>query len=1166
MPTVLRALILVLIFAFSSLQAIAQDATVYSSSGSVQFKSSTQTEWSDLPRGATLSFGDEVRTGQSARVGIKLASGKLLRLRANSYLKLAPPRNDEEKSGRLTLSEGVMYLFSRSAKESPEVNTPEVSAAIRGTEVVVSTSKGSTTVSVLEGEAEISNAHGAVRLQKGQQGSATKNSAPTRGIIANPTDAVQWALYYPSVLSIADFSDVYADASETNRKAFKELLDGEFGAASKNWDKQSWQGNFGMALATLLQGDLDQAAAQSTKIQNSAARQVITAAIGLQTGEVQSVPQTGNFEAAVASLKATNLAQQAIVALVRNEKVPATLLIQSAQAAKSDSVAALLAKAYERQSNFDIDSAREAIDQALQADPKNPQVLARAAELDLADGELHKSTERAQEAYRISPSDPGVLNILGYSYLTRYETARAKEYFQQALDSGADTASAHLGYGLALIRDGQLAEGREHIEQAVQLEPNRGIYRSYLGKAFFEEEREEQAQNEYALAMELDDSDPTPYLYRAFNNLSLNRPVSALSDVESSIERNDNRAVYRSKFLLDQDQAVRSTSLGEVFEQLGFEKIAELQALRSISQDYTNYTAHRLLGETLDGDFFSDARFTEGLISDLFAPVSFNVFQDFDGFNTDASLNDYSALFDRPQHRTGISFDATNENDFFSGNVFQTGKEGDFGYFLGYAGDYGDGSKSSGSYLRRQRFDLASQYQLDYDNRVLAQTGFTKRETGTQEVSDFDLEDFDVAIGSHHRFSPHSEIVTRLEYFDRDLNQFESEVARGAQESITIDGMDLFFDDAALLVDEQTQEEFEALRLSAQHVYNTHLVSFVTGAQYLDSDGKGEEQSLLLDDSAGFFTGLDQTLSSQGDFDAQSYTLYSYSTWRFVDWADLVLGANYTDLELPAYDVLAPYIDGERSADKFSPKAALSIYPSDSLIVRAAYFQNLGISSVSDIGTIEPAALGSFVQSYGDLPGVETENYGVGIDYKIPRTLYTGIEYIYRDIQRDAVEIDNTFDVNFDTLTQENGFRVRNLEEQEREHLVKYYLYGVISDELVATFDYVHAALNALDINERNDTDKFAFALRYFSPQRWFAFTRATYRQQGLRNVAGFENGDQDFWIVDAGLGYRIPKRHGSVQLIFSNLLDEDFGYADRGREAAFSDQFAARLVGSINF
>ena len=56
---------------------------------------------------------------------------------------------------------------------------------------------------------------------------------------------------------------------------------------------------------------------------------------------------------------------------------------------------------------------------------------------------------------------------------------------------------------------------------------------------------------QFAIAKELDPNDPTPWFYDAIRLQTENRPVEALRNIERSIELNDNRAVYRSRLLLD---------------------------------------------------------------------------------------------------------------------------------------------------------------------------------------------------------------------------------------------------------------------------------------------------------------------------------------------------------------------------------------------------------------------------------------------------------------------------------------------------------------------------------------------------------------------------------------------------------------------------------------
>ena len=41
------------------------------------------------------------------------------------------------------------------------------------------------------------------------------------------------------------------------------------------------------------------------------------------------------------------------------------------------------------------------------------------------------------------------------------------------------------------------------------------------------------------------------------------------------------------------------------------------------------------------------------------------------------------------------------------------------------------------------------------------------------------------------------------------------------------------------------------------------------------------------------------------------------------------------------------------------------------------------------------------------------------------------------------------------------------------------------------------------------------------------------------------EEKSDDFWLVDASIGYRLPKRRGIVSIGVANLFDEQFNFVD---------------------
>ena len=161
--------------------------------------------------------------------------------------------------------------------------------------------------------------------------------------------------------------------------------------------------------------------------------------------------------------------------------------------------------------------------------------------------------------------------------------------------------NAWLGRGLCRIRRGDAKGGREDLLVAAALEPQRAELRSYLGKAYATTGDYPRAAKEFQLAEKLDPKDPTPWLYSALLNQEHNRINDAIRDLEKSQALNDNRSVYRSQLLLDQDQAVRSANLAAMYQDDGMDDVAVREASRAVNYDYANYSAHLFLANSYNG-------------------------------------------------------------------------------------------------------------------------------------------------------------------------------------------------------------------------------------------------------------------------------------------------------------------------------------------------------------------------------------------------------------------------------------------------------------------------------------------------------------------------------------------------------------------------------------
>ena len=233
-----------------------------------------------------------------------------------------------------------------------------------------------------------------------------------------------------------------------------------------------------------------------------------------------------------------------------------------------------------------------------------------------------------------------------------------KEAFQRAIELDSADPLARFGLGLAIIREGELAEGRRQLEMAVGLDSSNSLLRSYLGKAYFEEKRDPLDAKQFAIAKELDPLDPTPYLYDAIRLQSVNRPVEAMHSMQTSIDLNDNRMVFRSRELLDSDRATRGANLAQIYDDLGFDQLAVNQGYASLILDPGNTSAHRFLSDAYIGVPRREiARVSELLQAQMLQDININPVQP-SLAETNLSLvtrggpfkpgyNEYTPLFER---------------------------------------------------------------------------------------------------------------------------------------------------------------------------------------------------------------------------------------------------------------------------------------------------------------------------------------------------------------------------------------------------------------------------------------------------------------------------------------------------------------------------------------
>ncbi len=95
------------------------------------------------------------------------------------------------------------------------------------------------------------------------------------------------------------------------------------------------------------------------------------------------------------------------------------------------------------------------------------------------------------------------------------------------------------------------------------------------------------------------------------------------------------------------------------------------------------------------------------------------------------------------------------------------------------------------------------------------------------------------------------------------------------------------------------------------------------------------------------------------------------------------------------------------------------------------------------------------------------------------------------------------------------------------------------------------------------ETQRVSLGGNVFHPSGFFARMKGTYVDQNGKFVDPLSqptlHDDDQFWVFDASVGYRLPKRFGLLTIEAKNIFDSEFNFQDT--DAANPSIFPERLV-----
>jgi tetratricopeptide (TPR) repeat protein len=1071
--------------------AIAHGATcekwagkVVSAQGVVEVKRAGQTLWEPAKLNETYCPGDTVRTDKKSRADIALHNHPVLRLDQNTTVTLGGMK--DERTSLVDMIGGAALFFSRVTRNL-EVRTATVNAGVEGTEFFLRADPGKTDLTVFEGKVLASNEAGGLPVTTGQSAVAEAGKAPVYRVVVRPRDAVQWALYYPPVIDFRH-ADLKEDSNDPRFHTYR---------ASKS----------------LTVGRVDDAIADIERAQKLDPK---------------------NSDA---------LALQSVIAVTQNEKGKALDLGQKAVAADPKSATARIALSYAQQAQFDLPGALRSLEEAVKVEPGNALAWARLAELQQSFGELDKSLVAAKKAASLSLDLSRTQTVLGFAHLTQVNTKEAMKAFGRAIELDQADPLPRLGLGLAMIRDGKLEEGRRELEIAITLDPDNGLIRSYLGKAYFEEKRDKLAKGQYDMAKTLDPNDPTPYFYDAIRKQTVNQPVEALQDLQKAIELNDNRAVYRSRLLLDSDLAARSASLARIYSDLGFQQRALVEGWTSVNTDPSNYSAHRFLADSYSVlPRHEIARVSELLQSQLLQPINItpiqpalaesNLFLISSGGASTLSFNEFNPLFNRDRVALQAS-GLVGENKTWGGEGIVSGIYKKISFSAGYTRFETDGFRVNND----QKDDIASvfaQWEVTPKTSIQAEYRHRENERGDTQLRFFE-DDFrpdrrqevktdTIRLGFRHDISPSSNLIGNFAYQKRQDK---------INEIAFIDPADLGGPPAPPFVTDHIGVETKPDGYSGElsHLFHSQYVNTVAGAGYFKI-----KQDTIISDVATF-PGFPEPLwdiPQKTESDIDHINLYLYSYIKPLKNLTITAGASgdfYKNDEKESNE-------NDQKINQFNPKFGIVWNPVPNTTVRGAVFRTLKRTLITD-QTLETTQVAGFNQFFDDINATKTWVYGGAVDQKFSQSLYGGAAFSKRDLEVPWFDVTSA-QLNHADWTEYTG---------------RAYLYWALHKWFALKAEYRYEKIErdpefTFNIKEVK-TNSFPLGITFSHPSGVSSSLTATYYDQKgefQREEIGtvpIEQGSDNFWVVDAAINYRLPKRYGFLTIGVTNLFDKKFQYAD---------------------
>ncbi|MDO8283828.1 MAG: tetratricopeptide repeat protein [Rhodoferax sp.] len=560
-------------------------AQIVALAGQGQTRAPGMEPWSSATLAQQLGAGADMRTLALSSAALLLADRTQIRMSSNAQLRLC-----ESQASRtlLELAAGRLWARTKKTPAALQLQTPAALAVVRGTDWDVEVDAvGRTTLTVLSGQVDLSNAYGSVQLGPAEQGYAEPGKAPVKRLLVSPRERVQWVAAYPGDdTRWAEFQR--ADIAAPLATVRADLRAGQWTEARARLLAMAANGEGG-AVVDLVLADLEvfegQLDAAQARLRNAWTR--------------TQDPRTA--------------ARRADLLMALDRGAEARTWLDTSRAAAPTAVELLLADGDWQRLQGHGDAALALYREALARAEGDAQRAAAQWALGRAlqeRGDLRAARVALAQAVALAPDNPSYRGEQATAATEALQLAEARTGFDAALARTGDDYVSLAGAGLLALKQGDAEAARTHLLKALVIEPRYARAQVWLAVAEYTLGERGAALDSLDRARLADPNDPLPWQIEAMLRNDSGDPTQAIAAAREALVR----LPYLKSLNPLASDSQGSANLGKALGDFGMEHWARAYANASYYPLWAG--SHFFLSDRYESDFSRRSELFQGYLSD----------------------------------------------------------------------------------------------------------------------------------------------------------------------------------------------------------------------------------------------------------------------------------------------------------------------------------------------------------------------------------------------------------------------------------------------------------------------------------------------------------------------------------------------------------------------